>query len=607
MMESGDGFEVGAGSWEVFALAAIAPLGPFPGVHLAPKLPPALLNSALGTYLSLERDELLLALVDGGASKPAGCCALTTRRIYWVQEKNGGEPARGAAAAAPRRARTRGRSLIGQAAGYEGLPPTIQEFAAGNGSLGLDLGGGRTLVLRHANAPFTQTLARFLETMGKAARSGVSPSLSAIDGQLAGRILRALPAIVSVTSRARALNQDLLEFRTALHAATPRVVMTYAFILGCVAVFAVMALSGVPLLWPSGADLVRWGANQGIGIVLRHEYWRLLASVFVHGGLIHLAVNMWSLFVIGPLVERLYGNWAFGVLYVAAGLGGALASVAASPMRIGVGASGAICGVLGALVAFLITHRRSLPVSLLKSLRASVLGIVIFMAMMGFVVPNIDQEAHFGGLATGFVSGLLLTRPLSRFSGRWVFARRIVASLLLAGALAGAAVGVARRGLAAVPPSVRWQETRLQFAPIVDEFNAIDQAIPGTMILSRDRGDPAERKQHLERVQVLAGRAALNLARLRKVTVPDAGLRRVVEALIRAQDSQLGELAASRRYLDSGKNDDLAGPDGVLSRKAGTTAAIRSFQKDQRDYLSTHGMLAKGAGTERRPTPLDDE
>src|SRR5262245_12317169 len=98
MMESGDGFEVGAGSWEVFALAAIAPLGPITQVHLAPKLPPALLNSALVTYLSLERDELLLALVDGGARKPSGCCALTTRRIYWVQEQENRPAAQGSAA-----------------------------------------------------------------------------------------------------------------------------------------------------------------------------------------------------------------------------------------------------------------------------------------------------------------------------------------------------------------------------------------------------------------------------------------------------------------------------------------------------------------------------
>jgi rhomboid protease GluP len=601
MMENGDGFQVGAGSWEAFALAAIAPLGPFTQVHLAPKLPPALLNAALVSFLSLEGDELLLALIDGGARKPDGCCALTTRRIYWVQDKDASAPTAGATA--PRRARTRSRDLVGQAAGYSGLPETIKEFSGGSGSLGLDLGGGRALVLKHADAHLAHTLARYLETMGRAARTGVAPFPGGVDTQLAARIARALPAIVSVTSRARALNHDLLEFRTALYAATPRVVMTPVFILACVALFTVMVASGVPPLWPTGPDLVRWGANQGTGIVLYHEYWRLFASVFVHGGLIHLAVNMWSLFVIGPLVERLYGNWAFAVLYVAAGVGGAIASVAASPMRIGVGASGAICGVLGALVAFLITHRRSIPSSLLKSLRTSALGIVIFMAMMGLVVPNIDQEAHLGGLATGFVSGLLLSRPLARDTGRWVLFRRIAASLLLAAAVAGAAVTVARRGLTALPPSVRWQELRVQFAPSVDEFNEIDKVMPATMILSRDREDEAERRKHLESVATLTQRGTANLARLRRATTPDPSLRNMLGALIEAQADQLEELSASRRFLETGNCDDLTGPAGVLAKKAATSGAVRSFQKRQVDYLTKHRMLANQAAIERSTEP----
>ena len=58
--------------------------------------------------------------------------------------------------------------------------------------------------------------------------------------------------------------------------------------------------------------------------MLNHQYWRLITSVFVHGGLIHIAMNMWSLYVIGPLVERLFGNLAFAVIYLASGVGGRL-------------------------------------------------------------------------------------------------------------------------------------------------------------------------------------------------------------------------------------------------------------------------------------------
>jgi len=74
--------ECGADSWDAFALGGLAPLGPFTQVHLAPKIPPSLLSAALLTYLPLQDDELLLALIDRGSGKPDGCCALTTRPIY---------------------------------------------------------------------------------------------------------------------------------------------------------------------------------------------------------------------------------------------------------------------------------------------------------------------------------------------------------------------------------------------------------------------------------------------------------------------------------------------------------------------------------------------
>ena len=87
--------------------------------------------------------------------------------------------------------------------------------------------------------------------------------------------------------------------------------------------------------------------------------------------------------MIGPLVERIYGHLAFAVIYLAAGIGGAIASAAVPPMRVSVGASGAICGVLGGLLAFLVVHRRTIPPTVLRQLRRNVLGVVLFMAVLG--------------------------------------------------------------------------------------------------------------------------------------------------------------------------------------------------------------------------------
>ena len=186
--------------------------------------------------------------------------------------------------------------------------------------------------------------------------------------------------------------------------------------------------------------------------MLRHDFWRLLTSVFVHGGLIHLAVNMWSLMVIGPLLERIYGSLAFAVIYLSAGIGGAIASAVMPPVRVSVGASGAICGILGALIAFLIVNRRNIPPSVLGLLQSNLLGIVAFMVVLGLLVPNIDQAAHLGGLGTGFVSGLLLSRPWPVVPSRWIRVRRLAMTAVIAAGLPGIAVAAVRWGRTATPP-----------------------------------------------------------------------------------------------------------------------------------------------------------
>ena len=602
-MERREAVESANDSWDAFALAAIAPLGPFAPVHLAPKLPPALLNTALVTYLQLQSDELLLGLIDGGAREGDGCCALTTRRVYWAEHDDQREPSPGGIARWRRR--NRRPCLLCQSADYGELPVIIPESRVGDQFYRLDLGRGRNLPLKAADARLAQTLARFLETMGAATRTGYVPSLIDFDPQLVVRIPWVLPTVVKVTDQARNLGSDLLHFRAALETATPRVIMTPVFIAACVAVFAAMVACGVPVLWPTGTELVDWGANEGARIVLSHQYWRLFTSVFVHGGFIHLAVNMWSLLVIGPLVERLFGNWAFAVIYVAAGIGGAIASVAASPVRIGVGASGAICGILGALLAFLITHRRSIPASVLKSLRANALGVVVFMLILGAMVPNIDQEAHLGGLATGFVGGLLLSRPLPLVFSRRVALRRGVSSVLMAAALAGMAFAVARRGETKLPPAVRFQGILSQITPGLGEFNAIEQAMPpSTLNLSRNWDDPLARQQQIRSVEELTKRATANLARLRPATTPDRGLRAMVDALVDAQRSQLDELRTCRRYLETGDRELLAGPKGFLATKTVTNQNKRSFQERQMNYLSTNGLIGKPVAPAPAPTTV---
>ena len=203
-----------------------------------------------------------------------------------------------------------------------------------------------------------------------------------------------------------------------LAASTPRYFVAPAIIGLNVAIFALMALTGMPLLnlldrQPTGLglQLFAWGANYGPA-TLEGQWWRLLSSTFIHGGIIHLALNMQCLWQLGKLTERLYGNWTFLLLYILSGLGGSVASLWWNPNTLSVGASGAIFGVAGGLVAFLYLGKLPLPRGATQSILSSTLVFVGYNLLYGFTSTGIDNAAHIGGLVTGALVGALLTRPL---------------------------------------------------------------------------------------------------------------------------------------------------------------------------------------------------
>jgi rhomboid protease GluP len=582
------GFQSATQQWEAFALALAASLAPFKPVRLAPKFRRSRLNAALATYLPLRDDELLLAMIDRGRLKATGRCALTTRRVYWTELDVPGEPAPGGESKRPNR-RARQRVVVGIAA-YADLPDRIAAIEVRPGSFAIDLGGGRTIELGRVDGRLAAALARYLETMCRSARAGTAPE-GLIDSDLAARSARELPKVAQVTARARTLGRDVSDFRDAVDSATPHVLLTQVFTAACIAVYVAMVASGVSWLWPSTTQLIDWGANHGIDIALGREYWRLFTNIFLHGGLIHLAMNMWSLLVIGPLVERLYGNLAFAVIYLASGVGGSIASVAASPLRVGVGASGAICGLLGGLVAFLVIHRRTIPKSILKSFRGSLLWVVVLMAILGFLVPNIDQEAHLGGFVTGCLTGLLLWRPWPVVKSRWAALRRLFAPFLITAALAGFAHVVAQRATATIPAEVRLQSIRARISPALGEYTAINESAPSTLLLSRDRPDAHARAAHTQTIEALIERALANLTNLRRATTAYPPLQNMVRAMVRAQASQLSSLRAAQRYLETGDPIYLSGAGGALDEKIAAAGAVKSFYEQQFNFMRDSKLI----------------
>ena len=234
------------------------------------------------------------------------------------------------------------------------------------------------------------------------------------------------------------LPRRAITFGQLLKMSTPRYLVGPAIMGLNVAVFLLMTVLGVSPSVPTIAQLRFWGANYG-PLTLGGQWWRLLTSTFVHIGFIHLVFNMQALWRLSMLTERLYGNWAFLALYILSGLGGSVASMWSTPTVTSAGASGAIFGMAGGLVAFLYLGKMPFPRTAIRGILTSTLIFVAYNLLYGFTSTGIDNAAHLGGLVTGAVVGALLTRPLpppeehSRF-GRYVVAVGLV-GFIVAGTL----------------------------------------------------------------------------------------------------------------------------------------------------------------------------
>jgi membrane associated rhomboid family serine protease len=170
------------------------------------------------------------------------------------------------------------------------------------------------------------------------------------------------------------------------------------------------------------SSLVARGGLQPLEIAIHGEYYRLFTSMFLHGGLLHLALNMWVLWILGSMVEPALGSARFAAVYFVSGLMGAAASYwLGSPSELGVGASGAIFGLLGAWAAF--AYRRRDTAFGRAQLQQALFWIALNF-VLGFSVGGIDNFAHLGGLIGGAIAGAAAEgfgppsmRPVTRVAG----------------------------------------------------------------------------------------------------------------------------------------------------------------------------------------------
>jgi membrane associated rhomboid family serine protease len=178
-------------------------------------------------------------------------------------------------------------------------------------------------------------------------------------------------------------------------------------------IFAAMAVIAKRLGQFDIQELLNWGANFG-PLTVNGQWWRLFTALFVHLSLSHVLINMWALWNIGRLSERLFGSGTLAFLYFSTGILASLASVAWDPTLSSVGASGAIFGIFGAFLAFVGRIRHQIPPVIARKYWISTSVFVLFNLMNGALQPGIDNAAHVGGLFSGCVLGYLLARPLDR-------------------------------------------------------------------------------------------------------------------------------------------------------------------------------------------------
>lgn len=262
-------------------------------------------------------------------------------------------------------------------------------------------------------------------------------------GVVAGALSAATDDLTAPFAPAQAQKQPA---RRGLLASLKEAPVTYGLMGLITGIFALEGLWGGST---SPATLIRMGANMR-ELVAAGEWWRLVSANFLHLGFMHWAVNTYSLYAVGPAMEAFFGPFRFWAVFLASGVAGAAASAAAHPHGLSVGASGAIFGVIGAMLALGLRHDPGILPFQKRAMRQVVLSTLAINMVLAFAIQGLDHFAHAGGFLTGCLLAALMGP-----SAAWGGPRRrpffwgigIAASLIAGGALLYAIALAPWRGL----------------------------------------------------------------------------------------------------------------------------------------------------------------
>ncbi|MGL6096919.1 MAG: rhomboid family intramembrane serine protease [Fimbriiglobus sp.] len=317
---------------------------------------------------------------------------------------------------------------------------------------------------------------------------------------------------------------------------------------------------------------LRIGAAFGMNLILG-EWWRLLSCAFVHYGIVHLAGNMLVLGTTGPVVERWWGRWRFLVIYLVSGLAGSCLAMALHPSGAIAGASGAVWGVMTAMLAWLLRYRQHLPGELLSEWLQR-LGLVVLLNAAFSMIPGVSWEGHLGGGLAGFALAWLL--DFARPGAGW---KQVAAWVGVAVVTALGPVGL----LVAIDRSAAWQPFRVvaNFRKLLEQRPPVVVPEPGPV----GPADPVSDAHNAATLAMLSGNPALRADAQARI----AGVRAVLnfgDPVAVGSDAVDEKLRAYR----AAANDLLDGLDAVLALARPPTAAewqalgkkVRAVQAAQR-------------------------
>lgn len=190
---------------------------------------------------------------------------------------------------------------------------------------------------------------------------------------------------------------------------TEKAIITYILIAVNLVIYGLTAYLSGNIVDSNTRVLIFLGAKVN-ELINAGEYYRLISCMFLHGGVVHVGVNMYSLYALGPFVEGIYGKLKFTVIYFFAGIVSSLFSYKFST-DISVGASGAIFGLLGAALVFAMKMKDRVR----KDFIRNILSVIVVNLVIGFSIPNVDNFGHLGGLVGGMISSFLLFKKDQQF------------------------------------------------------------------------------------------------------------------------------------------------------------------------------------------------